>query len=69
MENTDPKAWVRQWISIIMSIYVCSMGIMATTGLIVISMGEFGALTAPAWGIIGWFFRARDIEKKQANEK
>ena len=63
------KAWVRQWIAIAMTFYVILMGFghgVATmfdmTTLDKVTLFE---LLAPALGFIGWFFRARDVEKKK----
>ena len=67
MQN-DPKAWVRQWIAIMMSIYVITLGILAFC-LPDISVTRYFEFTGVAYGYIGWFFRARDIEKKQASLK
>jgi len=61
----DSKAWVRQWVTFMLTLYVISIGVIGFCVPDLFSVEKYIQVTGAAWGYIGWFFRARDIEKKQ----
>jgi len=57
----DGKAWVRQWVALMMCVYVITLGIIAF--MTKADVGEYMKFTSVAYTYIGWFFTSREIEK------
>ena len=60
--HVDGKAWVRQWVALMLTVYVITLGIVKAF-LVEFDLITYIELTAPAYGFIGWFFTSREVEK------
>lgn len=62
------KAWVRQWIALMMTAYVIILGIIKAC-LVDFGVDIYMLLTGPAYTYIGWFFTSREYEKSKERKE
>lgn len=68
VKEIDPKSWVRQWVAIMMGLAICFSMVMyfiCHMYEIPIEMTIFFQIIAIPSAYVGWFFRSRDVEKRQ----
>lgn len=66
-KKIDSKAWVRQWVAIMMGLVIAFNIAMFWFAYMVgnpMELLTFAEIMAVPVGYVGWFFKARDTEKR-----